>query len=89
MFPPILSGGGGKVQGGNRDVTQEFLQDAVVADLEQLFQGETLKNSAGEDRRIRVYHPDPADREGGGCVPGAGRGRGAEGSVTPTPAPGG
>ena len=29
-----------------------------MADLEQLFQGETLKNSAGEERRIRVYPQD-------------------------------
>ena len=40
-------------------MTQEFLQDAVVADLEQLFRGENLKNSAGVERRIRVYPQDP------------------------------
>ena len=50
-------------------MTQEFLQDAVVADLEQLFQGETLKNSAGEDRRIRVYHQDLPIRAGADIEP--------------------
>lgn len=39
-------------------MTQEFLQDAVVADLEQLFKGETLKNSAGVEREIRVFPQD-------------------------------
>ena len=50
-------------------MTQEFLQDAVVADLEQLFQGETLKNSAGEDRRIRVYPQDLPIRAGADIEP--------------------
>ena len=36
-------------------MTQEFLQDAVVVDLEQLFKGETMKNSAGVEREIRVF----------------------------------
>lgn len=45
-------------------MTQEFLQDAVVADLEQLFKGETLKNSAGVERRIRVYPQDVPIRAG-------------------------
>ena len=45
-------------------MTQEFLQDAVVADLEQLFQGETLKNSAGVERQIRVYPQDVPIRAG-------------------------
>jgi hypothetical protein len=45
------------------------LQDAVVADLEQLFQGETLKNSAGEDRRIRVYPQDLPIRAGADIEP--------------------
>ena len=50
-------------------MTQEFLQDAVVADLEQLFQGETLKNSAGADRRIRVYPQDLPIRAGADIEP--------------------
>ena len=50
-------------------MTQEFLQDAVVADLEQLFQGETLKNSAGVDRRIRVYPQDLPIRAGADIEP--------------------
>ncbi len=45
-------------------MTQEFLQDAMVADLEQLFEGETLKNSAGMERRIRVYPQDVPIRAG-------------------------
>lgn len=45
-------------------MTQEFLQDAMVADLEQLFKGETLKNSAGVERRIRVYSQDVPIRAG-------------------------
>lgn len=50
-------------------MTQEFLQDAVVADLEQLFRGETLKNSAGVDRRIRVYPQDLPIRAGADIEP--------------------
>ena len=50
-------------------MTQEFLQDAVVADLEQLFQGETLKNSAGADRRIRVFPQDLPIRAGADIEP--------------------
>lgn len=50
-------------------MTQEFLQDAVVADLEQLFQGETLKNSADVDRRIRVYPQDLPIRAGADIEP--------------------
>ncbi len=45
-------------------MTQEFLQDALVADLEQLFKGETLKNSAGVERQIRVYSQDVPIRAG-------------------------
>ncbi len=45
-------------------MTQEFLQDAMVKDLEQLFEGETLKNSAGVERRIRVYPQDVPIRAG-------------------------
>lgn len=45
-------------------MTQEFLQDALVADLEQLFKGETLKNSAGVERQIRVYPQDVPIRAG-------------------------
>ena len=50
-------------------MTQEFLQDAVVADLEQLFQGETLKNSAGVDRGIRVFPQDLPIRAGADIEP--------------------
>ena len=50
-------------------MTQEFLQDAVVADLEQLFKGETLKNSAGVERRIRVYPQDLPIRAGADIEP--------------------
>lgn len=50
-------------------MTQEFLQDAVVADLEQLFQGETLKNSAGVDREIRVFPQDLPIRAGADIEP--------------------
>ena len=45
-------------------MTQEFLQDALVADLERLFEGETLKNSAGVERRIRIYPQDVPIRAG-------------------------
>lgn len=41
----------------------------MVADLEQLFQGETLKNSAGEERRIRVYPQDLPIRAGADIEP--------------------
>ena len=50
-------------------MTQEFLQDAVVADLEQLFRGENLKNSAGVERRIRVYPQDLPIRAGADIEP--------------------
>ena len=50
-------------------MTQEFLQDALVADLEQLFKGETLKNSAGVERRIRVYPQDVPIRAGADIEP--------------------
>lgn len=45
-------------------MTQEFLQDALVADLEQLFEGETLKNSAGAERWIWVFPQDLPIRAG-------------------------
>lgn len=45
-------------------MTQEFLLDAMVADLEQLFEGETLKNSAGAERRIRIHPQDVPIRAG-------------------------
>ena len=32
-------------------MTQEFLQDAIVADLADLFEGQTLPSSAGDRRR--------------------------------------
>ena len=35
--------------------TPEFLQDAIVADLADLFEGQTLPSSAGDRRPIRVY----------------------------------
>ena len=50
-------------------MTQEFLQDAVVADLEQLFKGETLKNSAGVERRIQVFTQDLPIRAGADLEP--------------------
>lgn len=50
-------------------MTQEFLQDAVVADLEQLFKGETLKNSAGVERRIQVFPQDLPIRAGADIEP--------------------
>ena len=45
-------------------MTQEFLQDALVADLAQLFEGETLRNSTGMERHIRVYSQDVPIRAG-------------------------
>lgn len=45
-------------------MTQEFLLDAMVADLERLFEGETLKNSAGVERRIRIHPQDVPIRAG-------------------------
>ena len=48
---------------------QEFLQDAVVADLEQLFKGETLKNSAGVERRTQVFPQDLPIRAGADLEP--------------------
>ncbi len=50
-------------------MTQEFLQDAVVADLEQLFKGETLKNSAGAERRIQIFPQDLPIRAGADLEP--------------------
>ena len=50
-------------------MTQEFLQDALVADLEQLFKGETLKNSAGVERRIQVFPQDLPIRAGADLEP--------------------
>lgn len=50
-------------------MTQEFLQDAMVADLEQLFKGETLKNSAGVEREIRVFPQDLPIRAGADIEP--------------------
>lgn len=38
--------------------TPEFLQDAIVADLADLFEGQTLPSSAGDRRPIRVYSQD-------------------------------
>ena len=50
-------------------MTQEFLLDALVADLEQLFEGETLKNSAGVERKIRVFPQDLPIRAGSDIEP--------------------
>jgi hypothetical protein len=50
-------------------VTQEFLQDAIVKDLQGLFEGETLKNSAGVERQIRVYPQDVPIRAGSDVEP--------------------
>lgn len=50
-------------------MTQEFLQDAMVADLGQLFKGETLKNSAGVEREIRVFPQDLPIRAGADIEP--------------------
>ena len=38
--------------------TPEFLQDAIAADLADLFEGQTLPSSAGDRRPIRVYSQD-------------------------------
>ncbi len=50
-------------------MTQEFLQDAIVKDLQQLFEGETLKNSAGVERRINVFPQDLPIRAGSDIEP--------------------
>lgn len=50
-------------------MTQEFLLDAMVTDLEQLFKGETLKNSAGAEREIRVFPQDLPIRAGADIEP--------------------
>lgn len=45
-------------------MTQEFLLDAMVKDLETLFKGYTLKNSAGVELPVRVYPQDLPIRAG-------------------------
>lgn len=45
-------------------MTQEFLMDAMVKDLETLFEGYTLKNSAGVELPVRVYPQDLPIRAG-------------------------
>ena len=45
-------------------MTQEFLQDAIVEDLEQLFSHYTLTNSLGVDRKIQVFSQFLPFREG-------------------------
>lgn len=50
-------------------MTQEFLQDAMIADLKQLFSRETLKNSAGVERRIQVFPQDLPIRAGADIEP--------------------
>ena len=44
-------------------MTQEFLQDAMVADLKALFANERLKNSLGVEREIQIYPQDVPIRE--------------------------
>lgn len=44
-------------------MTPEFLQDAIVDDLQKLFQHDRLKNSMGIDREIQVYKQDTPIRE--------------------------
>ena len=44
-------------------MTQEFLQDAMVADLKALFDHERLKNSLGVEREIQIYPQDVPIRE--------------------------
>lgn len=39
-------------------MTQEFLLDAVVADLRDVFKRHRLKNSAGAERAVQVYAQD-------------------------------
>ena len=45
-------------------MTQEFLQDAVVEDLQDLFKGYRLKNSLGVERAINIFPYDTPIREG-------------------------
>lgn len=45
-------------------MTQEFLQDAVVEDLQDLFKGYRLKNSLGVEREINIFPYDTPIREG-------------------------
>lgn len=45
-------------------MTQEILQDAVVADLKALFEGYKLKNSLGVERAIQVFSQDTPIRQG-------------------------
>lgn len=45
-------------------MTQEFLQDAVVADLKNLFAEYKLKNSLGVERAVNVYPQDTPIRQG-------------------------
>ena len=46
-------------------MTQEFLQDAMVADLKELFSHERLKNSLGVEREIQIYPQDVPIRVSG------------------------
>lgn len=45
-------------------MTQEFLQDAIVADLRELFAEYRLKNSMGVERAVSVYAQDTPIRQG-------------------------
>lgn len=38
-------------------MTQEFLQDAIVEDLKQLFSNYTLTNSLGVERAVKIVPP--------------------------------
>lgn len=45
-------------------MTQEFLQDAIVEDLKQLFRHFTLVNSLGVERAVNIYPQGPPIRIG-------------------------
>lgn len=45
-------------------MTQEFLQDAIVEDLEQLFKHFSLVNSQGVERAVNIFPQGPPIREG-------------------------
>lgn len=40
-------------------MTQEFLQDAIVEDLKQLFSHYTLTNSLGVERAVKIVRQGP------------------------------
>lgn len=45
-------------------MTQEFLQDAIVEDLKQLFSHYTLTNSLGVERAVKIVSQGLPIREG-------------------------